>query len=81
MRSWMRFHSRFMFIGVGPALSPKLAGTYFVLTDIRNLCRDQDVVDGNSCGNLGIIQGRLSNIYYKLGFIRSKDCPLFLSLK
>ena len=23
------------------------------------------VVDGNLCGNLGVIQGRLSNIYYK----------------
>ena len=45
---------------------------------------DQDVVDGNLCSTLGIpdrvIQGRLSIIYYKLWFIRNKDCPLLSSV-
>ena len=34
-----------------------------------------DVVDGNSCSNLGVIQGRLSNIYYKCRARRMKTHP------
>ena len=32
------------------------------------------------CSKLGIIQGRLSNIYYKLKVLRSKRGPPFFSL-
>ena len=39
----------------------------FVLVDIWEFGHDgrHDVVDGNLCSNLGVIQGRLSNIHFK----------------
>ena len=35
-----------------------------------------DVVDGNMCSNVGVIQGKLSNIYYKCtaGWIKLVLC-------
>ena len=63
LRSWMCFHSRF------PRTGRKVE-TWTRVMELQNMCKRccrcyHVVIDGNLCSNLGVSQGRLSNIYYK----------------